>query len=94
MSDTLNTLDELRGIWSYAALDYHHQHGVKDGNEYIITLITLWDKLDTLPLPEVEGVVVELEGRGMGEHDRIDKILLNQVGYYYDTRKEQDSVSP
>lgn len=83
---------ELTGIWKYSALDlYAKNEGKKTGQEYELTLIKLWDKLDTLSLTEVEDVQVELDGRRMGENcDVVDKILRTQLIDYMVVRVEQD----
>jgi hypothetical protein len=83
---------ELTGIWKYASMDLHAKNeGKKTGQEYELTLIKLWDKLDTLSLTEVEDVQVELDGRRMGENcDVVDKILRTQLIDYMVVRIQQD----
>lgn len=91
--DLPDILSELVGIWKYASADIHAKNeGKKTPEEYDITIIKLWDYLDKLPLQTVESLVVELEGKVLGEHETIDKILKSQLSYYLQVREEQEVV--
>jgi hypothetical protein len=60
---------ELEGIWKYAALDYHIKakyvinNRNRKANEYAITLMKLWDRLDGLSSTLIEQLIIELEGK-------------------------------
>lgn len=90
-NDLSDIIIELAGIWKYASLDLHEKNGgKKTPQEYELTLIKMWDYLDKLDLKAIEGVIVELEGKCMGDCETIDKILKSQLDDYLAVRVEQD----
>ena len=87
----LDILDELEGKWKYSATGLWSKNGgKKHPDEYILTLIRLWDHLDTIPVSIIESVLVELEGRKLWQVKSMDKILHSQISYYLQVRGEQD----
>ena len=88
--NTDDVITDLIGRWKYASLDYNVKNeGRKDSiNEYIITLISIWDSLDKLPIATIEGVLVELDGILMRSEDVTYKIIRTQVTDYLKARLE------
>jgi hypothetical protein len=84
-------ISDLVGRWKYASLDLNIKNeGRKDSiNEYIVTLISIWDSLDKLPLGTVENIVVELDGLVMRGKDVTHKILRTNLEQYLKVRLEQ-----
>jgi len=88
-------LDDLEGIWKYAAIDYHHKanelgidHEIREANEYAITISKMWDYLDKIDVDTIERAIVELEGRLMRDAKTVDKILKSQIMDYMDVRMD------